>query len=426
MADTPTTLREGRFTILRVLGEGSQASTFEATDAASPKRVTVKRFRVRGAKSWKEVELAEREARVLASLSHPGIPRYIDHFEEGGELFLVTEMITGESLADLRKAGRSLDEADVIRFLRDAASALTYLHGRTPPIIHRDIKPSNVILRPDGGFSLIDFGAVRDRMKPEGGSTVVGTFGFMAPEQFQGRALAGSDVYAVGATAITLLTGRQPEELPHRGLGIDVEAALRGTGASRAMIKALAAMLEPDPDKRPSKLAPLLAQLDRASGGATPSAQPSPSRSARKAEREVERERRRAQRHEAHLHRLSRIPGLIIFLMILALTIAEVAVALTLRVMLPLLFSILSLAFGKSWRAAAANVSRAGVVAGDAIRRARTSLETSERDDPTGIRVTEVEGVRVPDEPANEADREAEEEARAEAEAEPRPRARRL
>ena len=428
MADTPTTLRNGRFTILRVLGEGSQGSTFEATDEASPKRVTVKRFRVRGAKSWKEVELAEREARVLASLSHPGIPRYIDHFEEGGELFLVTEMIAGESLADLRKAGRALDEADVVRFLRDASSALEYLHGRAPPIIHRDIKPSNVILRPDGGFSLIDFGAVRDRMRPEGGSTVVGTFGFMAPEQFQGRAVAGSDVYAVGATAITLLTGRQPEDLPHRGLGIDVEAALRGTGVSRAMIKALGAMLEPDPDKRPARLAPLLTQLERASSDAKPSPAPSrPTKRERKAERKAERE----QRHDTHLHfhRLSRIPGLIIFLMILGLTIAEVAVALTLRLMLPLLFSIVSLAFGKSWRTAAANVSRAGVVAGEAIRRARSALETSERDDQ--IRVTEVDGVRVPTDPtretnraAAEADR-AEEEARAEAEAEPHPRARR-
>lgn len=430
MADIPTTLRDGRFTILRVLGEGSQASTFEATDKASPKRVTVKRFRVRGARSWKEVELAEREARVLASLSHPGIPRYIDHFEEGGELFLVTEMIAGESLADLRKAGRALDEADVIRFLRDASSALAYLHGRTPPIIHRDIKPSNVILRPDGGFALIDFGSVRDRLRPEGGSTVVGTFGFMAPEQFQGRALAGSDVYAVGATAITVLTGRQPEELPHRGLAIDVEAALRGARVSRAMIKALSAMLEPDPDKRPARLAPLLAGFERASSDAKPSSEPPrPTKRERKAERELEREQRREQRREAHLHRLSRIPGLIIFLMILGLTIAEVAVALTLRVMLPLLFSIVSLAFGKSWRTAAANMSRAGVVAGEAIRRARSALETSDHEEQIGVRVVEVDG--VPSDAAREADRaaaeahRAEEEARTEAEAEPHPRARR-
>lgn len=424
MSDTPTTLRDGRFTILRVLGEGSQGSTFEATDRASPKRVTVKRFRVRGAKSWKEVELAEREARVLSSLSHPGIPRYVDHFEEGGELFLVTEMIAGTSLADLQKAGRSLDEADVIRFLRDASSALEYLHGRTPSIIHRDIKPSNVILRPDGGFALIDFGAVRDRMKPEGGSTVVGTFGFMAPEQFQGRAVAGSDVYAVGATAIALLTGRQPEDLPHRGLAIDVEAALRGTRVSRPMIKALRAMLEPDPDQRPARLAPLLADLDRPSRGVKPSA--SSSRSPRE---EEDRERRPARRRDARTHALGRIPGVIIFMMILGLSMAEVAVALTLRLMIPLLFSIVSLVFGRSWRNAAATVSRAGVIACGSLRDARRFLETGERDEPIGVRVTEVGGARVPNDATTEAESAAAEAHRAEeearAEAEPRSRSRR-
>jgi hypothetical protein len=78
---------------------------------------------------------------------------------------------------------------------------------------------------------------------------VVGTFGFMAPEQFQGRAGPGSDVYAVGATALSLLTGREPEDLPHKGLGVDVDAALRGQ-LDRRLVTVLRNMLEPDPDKR--------------------------------------------------------------------------------------------------------------------------------------------------------------------------------
>src|SRR5262249_50156223 len=126
----------------------------------------------RGAKSWKEVELAEREARVLASLSHPNLPRYVEHFEQGGELFLVTEMIEGENLLSLRKRGVRFSEAEVMRFLRECADVLDYLHTRAPPVVHRDIKPSNVLRRADGSFALIDFGAVRDRLKPEGGSTV--------------------------------------------------------------------------------------------------------------------------------------------------------------------------------------------------------------------------------------------------------------
>src|SRR5579859_5756674 len=158
------------------------------------------------------------------------------------------EKIDGESLATLRKRGVVLPEREVVRLLRDAADVLGYLHGRTPPVVRRDLKPGNVIRRPDGSFAFVDFGAVRDKLRPEGGSTVVGTFGFMAPEQFQGRALPGSDVYALGATIVAMMTGRDPEELPHKGLTLDVRAALGGRGSER-LVRVLEQMLEPDPDR---------------------------------------------------------------------------------------------------------------------------------------------------------------------------------
>ncbi len=252
------TLRDGRYAISGRLGEGGQATTFEAVDKSVGRRVTVKRFRVRGASSWKEVELAEREAKVLAHIAHPNLPVYVDHFEEAGALYLVTEHIEGETVASMRSEG-PVGQDEVLRFLRDASDALDYLHGRSPPLVHRDIKPSNVIRRPDGSFAIIDFGAVRDRLKATG-STVVGTFGFMAPEQFQGRAMAASDVYAVGATAVAMLAGREPEDLPHKGLAIDVHEALVGS-VDPALIRALASMLEPDPDRRAHRIAPLLDDL---------------------------------------------------------------------------------------------------------------------------------------------------------------------
>lgn len=248
-------LREGRFAISGKLGEGGQATTFDAVDKRDGRRVTIKRFRVRGASSWKEVELAEREAKVLAQVTHPNLPVYVDHFEESGSLYLVTEHIEGKTVATLRERG-PLSEDEVLRFLRDTARSLEYLHGRSPPLVHRDIKPSNVIRRPDGSFAIIDFGAVRDRLKVTG-STVVGTFGYMAPEQFQGRAMPASDVYAAGATAVAMLTGTEPEALPHKGLAIDVASAL--PNARPALVRALIAMLEPDPDRRASSIAPLLA-----------------------------------------------------------------------------------------------------------------------------------------------------------------------
>src|SRR6188768_1128760 len=239
-------LAQGRYVVTGSLGAGSQGETLEAVDKRQGCPVAIKRFTLRSAKSWKDVELAEREATVLASLSHPSLPRYVEHFEENGALYLVMEKIEGETLQTRRKRGARLDQAQVTRFLRDASACLRYLHSQAPPVVHRDIKPGNVLLRPDGSYCLVDFGSVRDRLKPEGGSTVVGTFGFMAPEQFQGRAAPVSDVYAVGATALCLITGQEHENLPHNGLAIDVEGALRGQ-VDRRLIAALVRMLEPDP-----------------------------------------------------------------------------------------------------------------------------------------------------------------------------------
>jgi tRNA A-37 threonylcarbamoyl transferase component Bud32 len=242
-------LKDGRYSLVGLLGQGAQGQTYDALDLREGRAVAIKRFDIRTAKTWKEAELAEREARTLQALSHPGLPRYVDHFEEGGSLYLVMDKIEGESLAALRKRGVVFSRDDVVRFFRDAAQILSYLHGRAPPVIHRDLKPNNVIRRPDGSFAFVDFGAVRDKLRPEGGSTVVGTFGYMAPEQFQGRALPASDVYAIAATALSLLTGKEPEDLPHRGLALDVRAAL-GPSADDRLVDDLNRMLDPNPDRR--------------------------------------------------------------------------------------------------------------------------------------------------------------------------------
>lgn len=466
MSEEPAkeTLRAGRYAVIRVLGEGAQAATLEAVDKKDGRLVAIKRFRVRGAKSWKEVELAEREARVLASIKHPLLPRYVEHFEEGGELFLVTEKIEGENLLSLRKRGDRTTEAEVVRFLRDAAAALDYLHGLSPPVVHRDIKPSNVMRRPDGSYALIDFGSVRDRMKPEGGSTVVGTFGYMAPEQFQGRAMPASDVYSAGATALSMLTGREPEDLPHKGLAIDVRAAL-GSGASPAMVSALSAMLEPDPDKRAGKIGPLLTGLFVAApppprAGAAAWGPPKPSKrdrrreereargsrkewkreakearkEAERAAKEARREAERAARQGASYRRRGPyLSGPILLFVLLGLTMGQLAVTLALRVTIPIVFTILSAVFGKSWREAAKSVGEAGRVATEAMERAKSVVrghaEMGEGERASGMRVeVPEEGPRVRVDPEGEAaddrDERAEREAEAAREAEEARRAR--
>ncbi|HET9932876.1 MAG TPA: serine/threonine-protein kinase, partial [Polyangiaceae bacterium] len=370
-------LKQGRYRIVGLLGRGAQADTLWAEDAHTGTQVAIKRFQVRGAKSWKDVELAEREASVLSRLSHKNLPRYIDHFEEDGALYLVMEKIEGKTLAQLRERG-ALDQASVRRLLAELGETLEYLHGLSPPIVHRDIKPQNVILRGDGGFSLVDFGSVRDKLRPEGGSTVVGTFGYMAPEQFQGRAGPSTDVYGAGATALACLTGSDPENLPHKGLSIDVPAALAGH-VDASMVQLLSRLVEPDPDKRPRSLTAALREAAPARRSAPPRSNAEaasradrippfdvPSmRLSRRQLRRLEKERRkeakrarrsarRAQRLERLGNRVAHFPGWFWVLLVLGITLFVVRIVLggLLRIALPILLSVLAIVFGPALRRA--------------------------------------------------------------------------
>jgi len=416
-ASSSATLRSGRYAIIGELGSGSQAETLDAVDKLNGRAVAIKRFQVRGAKSWKDVELAEREARVLSTLAHPNLPVYVEHFEEDGALYLVMEKIEGETLASLRRRRATLSHADIARFLADADSVLQYLHSRVPPIIHRDIKPGNVILRRDGSFAFVDFGSVRDQLKPEGGSTVVGTFGYMAPEQFQGRALPASDVYAVGATALALVTGREPEDLPHRGLAIDVRGAL-GSGAEPWLVRVLSAMLDPDPDKRATRVpAPGSGRRAAAnsanSAGSTRNSPPPPAarpvhhaseewrdirERAREQRKQVREEGRRLRREineqvreetrrvrrlardqsdqaydwhrRRRRHRRGGLHGPVLLVVMVALTPARVAGWALFRLILPTLLTVLSIPFGRSFQRLAAGSQEVGVEVDQGLKHA--------------------------------------------------------
>ncbi len=219
---------DGRYRIVRVLGSGGFATTYEALDLCDGARaVALKEAALREACGWKAVELFEREARTLARIEHRAIPRYVEHFvvDGGGDarMVLVQELAVGPSLARKVADGWRADEAQTIRLAREALDALAYLHGRAPPLVHRDIKPANVIALDDGKLALVDFGAVRDAWPRESAvaSTVVGTFGYMAPEQYRGQATPQSDLYALGCTLVFALTGRSPTELPQRRLQVE-------------------------------------------------------------------------------------------------------------------------------------------------------------------------------------------------------------
>jgi serine/threonine protein kinase len=251
-----------RYQVMEPLGPGGKAHTYLAIDRDTGDEVAIKVMSLHGASEWKDFEMFEREAKVLAGLQHPGIPRYRDYFasDESGDYFLVMDLVHGRSLAEALadKVGPTaprLDEAGLRRIMNGMLDILEYLHGRVPPVIHRDIKPANVILDPSGGVHLVDFGAVR--VLGSGGATMVGTFGYMAPEQLHGEAGPGADLYALGATIVALATGKPADELPHQGLAIDLDAF----PLPARLRPVLRALLEPDPRRRVSSVAQVRALL---------------------------------------------------------------------------------------------------------------------------------------------------------------------
>jgi serine/threonine protein kinase len=216
-----------RYHILNILGQGGIGITYAAEDLKTGERVALKAVSLRRMDDFKVLELFEREVRILAQLNHPAIPRYLGYFQVDKRrdrfFYLAQQLAEGDSLAVLVENGWHPDEAEVRHIATQILEILVYLQQLTPPVIHRDIKPQNIIRREDGQVFLVDFGAVQDvyHNTLTGGSTVVGTYGYMAPEQFRGQAVLATDLYAVGATLIFLLTQKAPADLPHRKLKID-------------------------------------------------------------------------------------------------------------------------------------------------------------------------------------------------------------
>lgn len=241
----------GRYRLVRELGRGGFAVTWEAVDVTTQAPVAVKLLSLRTVDHWKAVELFEREARVLRNLDHPQIPKYLDFIApgEGGDQFvLVQALAPGRSLAELVKSGWRPTEAEARELADQLLAILEYLHGRSPPVVHRDLKPANIVRDANGRVSLIDFGSVRDRLAgaSEHASTA-GTFGYMAPEQLTGRATPASDLYGLGATLVNVLSHRAPDELPQRELRIDFRAAV---SVSPGFERFLGRLLAPAPEQR--------------------------------------------------------------------------------------------------------------------------------------------------------------------------------
>lgn len=203
-----------RYRIVRPVGQGGFGTVYRAWDTNLQVAVAIKENTDIGQQAQQQFE---REAHLLANLRHPNLPRVSDHFIVPGQgQYLVMDFVEGKSLAQLlAERGSPLGEAEVLPWMRQICAALDYLHSRTPPVIHRDVKPQNVIITPDGRALLVDFGISKvfdaNRGTTTGARAV--TPGYSPPEQYGvGRTDARSDIYALGATLYTLLTGQEPPE----------------------------------------------------------------------------------------------------------------------------------------------------------------------------------------------------------------------
>ncbi|HIN52020.1 MAG TPA: serine/threonine protein kinase [Gemmatimonadetes bacterium] len=270
-----------RYELQDPLGGGSASTTYLAQDSELGARCVVKELSVgevvrgdRGTHSFdaddftKLIELFKREARVLAHLDHPGIPRFIDHFsvasEDDTRLYTVQEYVQGETLEALVRNGRHFTEDEAVNICRRATAVLRYLHGRSPPLVHRDIKPSNVILDADGTVHLVDFGLVLNRVGGGelDGRTIVGTYGYMPIEQYEARAQPQSDFCALGMTLVYVLSHKEPTKISRRSMKLEFRSHVN---VSEGFAQVLERMIEPAPEDRFASADELLDALDGAS-----------------------------------------------------------------------------------------------------------------------------------------------------------------
>ena len=240
------TVLDDKYEILKKIGEGGMSTVYLARNNRMNMQLAVKEIKNDKSKST-EILLKglEREANILKDVDHPVIPRIIDIVKYKDTVCVVMDFIEGENLADKLKEVESFPQEKVIDWGLELASALDYLHSMNPPIIYRDMKPSNVMLKPDGGVKLIDFGTAKTYdIENNADTTALGTRGYAAPEQFgdaQGRGIyktdARTDIYNLGATLYHMVTGKSPQEPPYEMVPIRQVNPMLSTGLEQIILK---------------------------------------------------------------------------------------------------------------------------------------------------------------------------------------------
>jgi serine/threonine-protein kinase len=233
-----------QYEVLKVLAQGGMSTTYLVYNYQVGKLSVLKEIISELTNVAKARELFKREARVLKSLQHSGIPKFYDFFATDEYYSLIMEMVHGETLEQLEP----VNPQKAVEWIIQVANILNYLHQLPHPVIHRDIKPGNLILRyHPSEIVLIDFGAVKEVTAAPG--TRIATAGYSSPEQKRGFSCLQSDFYALGTTLIYLLTRESPSRFYNPVANKFV--GLEKVGIPPSLVSIILNLTEFEPDKRP-------------------------------------------------------------------------------------------------------------------------------------------------------------------------------
>lgn len=271
-----------RYKVEKQMGRKSGRWTLLATDMQTDMPVILKMISIDDDLHPDMLRLFEREVDILKSLDHPSLPQHLDYFEielpkQMKAMVLVQSFIEGISIDKYLEKGKLFSEEETQKIARAILRILIYLHTNEPSIVHRDIKPSNILLAHTGNASsdqkaqvcLVDFGSVKRLVAQPSNTTIlslVGSEKYMAPEVMGGRVILASDLYSLGMTLITLLTGLDPDEVPRKGTELDLSQI---EDCSSDFKEWLQQMTQLSPDRRYSSAEEALDVLKQAAPSGT-------------------------------------------------------------------------------------------------------------------------------------------------------------
>lgn len=247
-----------KYKLDKILQQSRMSTTYFAYNTIDNSKCIVKKVFLTTHDNQIKIKSIEQEAKVLSHLNHKNIPKLLDFFlenfnDENGisctEIHLVQEYIEGKNLQEILDNERSFSEIEAVEIILKLCNICDYIHSFSPPIIHQDIKPANIIINENKSIYLIDFGAVKQKIlshENSGLSTIIGTQGYMAIEQFEGKPVKGSDIYSMGLTLISLISRKPALLLEKKGLNF----TFNDLNISDNLKEILFKMTQPDFNKR--------------------------------------------------------------------------------------------------------------------------------------------------------------------------------